>query len=130
MLLMGKSTISMAIFNSFLYVYQRLIYGPVRGAIAPPWQDLGVNAFVLTKGTENLRHLEQRIKTEQVAAGGAPAAVAIWDSLSRRVTLQEMCCVHMVHLYVMNVCHEWNVCNECNECNVLFICNVCTVSTV
>lgn len=28
-------------------------------------KDLGVNAFVLTKGTENLRHLEQRIKTEQ-----------------------------------------------------------------
>ena len=30
MLLMGKSTISMASFNSFLYVYQRVMsYGPV-----------------------------------------------------------------------------------------------------
>ena len=28
MLLMGKSTISMAIFNSFLYVYQRWIFQP------------------------------------------------------------------------------------------------------
>jgi nucleoside recognition membrane protein YjiH len=43
---MGKSTISMAIFNSFLYVYQRLFFTMVSremmgNIFENPWETLG-----------------------------------------------------------------------------------------
>ena len=127
MLLMGKSTISMAMFNSFLYVYQRLIYGPVRGAIAPPWPN-GPRTWGWTP----------------LSWPRAPRTWDIWSSESRRSRslglietswCYKKCvvyiwCTYMWWMYVMYVMNGMYVMNEMCVMNWMYVLCVMYVWTV